>query len=293
MTTRTRLPGTPEPMLMLEGHKGVAIAADRWGDADRPLVILQHGGGQTRHAWKGTGEKLAEAGFLAYALDARGHGDSGWAVDGDYTQDSMVADLAVVADQIGDSAPVLVGASMGGGVSLCAVGERHVDSRALVLVDMAPQIEPDGAQRILDFMAQKPEGFESLEEVADAIAAYQPHRARPRVLDGLKKNVRLDENGRLRWHWDPDWLGVGRRGEIDIRHNRLQSAAEELAQLKVPTQLVRGGLSDVLSEAGAQSFLETCPHAEYVNVTDAAHMVAGDRNDLFTDAVVDFLNRTE
>lgn len=278
-------------MLTLQGHQGVGIAADRWGEDGRPLVLLQHGGGQTRHAWKGTGEKLAEAGFLAYALDARGHGDSGWAPDGDYQQDTMIDDLVAVAAEIGDTRPILVGASMGGGVSLCAVGEQRIDAKALVLVDMAPQIEEAGAQRILEFMRQRPEGFDSLEQVADAIAAYQPHRKRPRVLDGLKKNVRLDENGRLRWHWDPDWLGGGRRGEIDVRRERMQAAAESLAALNVPTQLVRGGLSDVLSEAGAQSFLDTCPHAEYVNVTDAAHMVAGDRNDLFTDAVVSFLNR--
>ena len=164
--------------------------------------------------------------------------------------------------------------------------------RALVLVDMAPQIEKEGAEKILAFMRQKPEGFNSLEEVADAIAAYQPHRKRPRVLDGLKKSVRLDENGRIRWHWDPDWLGGKRRiGEVDARWERLQTAAENLAKTKVPTLLVRGGLSDVLSEEGAQSFLATCPHAEYVNVTDAAHMVAGDRNDLFTSAVAEFLDK--
>lgn len=288
---RTRMPGTPAPMHMLEGHGGLPIAADAWGARKDPVVLLQHGGGQTRHAWKGTGERLAHAGFRAYALDARGHGDSGWAPDGDYQQDTMVDDLVAIASHLGDPHPVLVGASMGGGVSLCAVGEERIAARALVLVDMAPQIEAEGAQRILDFMRQKPEGFESLEEVADAIAAYQPHRPRPRVLDGLRKNVRLDEQGRLRWHWDPDWLGIDRRGEIDVRTERMQRAAEAVAQLEVPTLLVRGGLSDVLSEEGARQFLATCPHAEYVNVTDAAHMVAGDRNDLFTDAVTTFLRR--
>jgi len=291
LNNRTRLEGTPEPGIMLQGSAGVGIAADFWGEPDKPLVLMLHGGGQTRHAWKGTGEKLAQAGFRAYALDARGHGDSGWAPDGDYQQDTMIDDLVAVADELGSSDPILVGASMGGGVSLCAVGEEKMKARALVLVDMAPKIEPEGAQRIMDFMRQKPEGFDSLEEVADAIAAYQPHRARPRVLDGLRKNVRLDENGRLRWHWDPNWLGGGRRQEMDVRTERMQKAAERLAQLKVPTQLVRGGLSDVLSPEGAQDFLRTCPHAEYVNVTDAAHMVAGDRNDLFTDAVAAFLDR--
>ena len=280
-------------MVWLKGSDGIRIAADNWGRSDDPLVLLLHGGGQTRHAWKGTGEVLAGHGFRVYAIDARGHGDSDWAPDGEYHQDAMVDDLIEVVGELGEPHPVLVGASMGGGVSLCAVGEERVMARALVLVDMAPRIEPEGAGRILEFMAQKPEGFESLEEVAEAIAAYQPQRRKPRVLDGLKKNVRLDEDGRLRWHWDPAWMSDDKLGEIDARWDRLQTAAERLGQQRVPTQLVRGGLSDVLSEEGAADFLKTCPHAEYVNVTDAAHMVAGDRNDVFTDAVVSFLEKLQ
>lgn len=284
-----RLPGTPEPTLWLRGSGGLGIAADAWGEPGRPLVLLQHGGGQTRHAWKGTGEVLAGAGFRAVALDARGHGDSDWAADGDYEQEAMIADVAAVSHELGDPRPILVGASMGGGVSLCAVGEGHMQARALVLVDMGPRLEPQGTERIMAFMRQKPEGFESLEEVAAAIASYQPHRKRPRSLDGLRKNVRLDGDDRIRWHWDPAWL-TGKRTEVALRMERMQLAAERLAELRLPTLLVRGGLSDVLSEEGAQDFLRTCPHAQYVNVTDAAHMVAGDRNDLFTDAVVQFLN---
>ena len=290
MQTRRRLEGTPEPMVVLRGASGLGIAADYWGQPGDPLVLLQHGGGQTRHAWKGTGEVLARAGFLAYAFDARGHGDSDWDPEGDYGQDAMVDDLLAVMEQLSDAPPILVGASMGGGVSLCAVGEQRLSARGLVLVDMGPHIEPEGAQRIMEFMGQKPEGFASLEEVADAIANYQPHRPRPRVLDGLRKNVRLDETGRLRWHWDPAFI-QGKTSEISAREQRMQAAAECLASLQTPTLLVRGGLSDVLSEEGAQSFLATCPHSEYVSVTDAAHMVAGDRNDLFTNAVMDFLVR--
>ncbi len=292
MNSRRRLPGTPEPMWFLPGGEGLSIAADCWGRDEDPLVLLLHGGGQTRHAWKGTGEALAKAGLRTCSLDARGHGDSDWSPDGEYEQDAMVGDVVSVVEHLGDPRPVLVGASMGGGVALCAAGEGRIDARAVVIVDMAPRIEQAGARRIIDFMRQKPNGFGSLEEVADAIASYQPHRRRPRVLDGLKKNVRLDENNRMRWHWDPAWLGDKRRiGEIDARWERLQKAAEKLAELRVPTLLVRGGLSDVLSEEGAREFLETCPHAEYVNVSDAAHMVAGDRNDLFTQAVADFLRK--
>src|SRR5262249_54981244 len=156
-----------------------------WGDQQGPLVILQHGGGQTRHAWKGAGQALARAGYCAVSFDARGHGDSEWAPDGVYGQDAMVDDLVLLLEQLGGRRPVLVGASMGGGTSLVAVGEDRVDATALVLVDIAPRIEPGGVANINAFMSAKPEGFESLEEVADAIASYQPHRTRPKDLAGL------------------------------------------------------------------------------------------------------------
>lgn len=287
MAAGARLPGTPEPMHRWPGHGGVTIAGDSWGDPDGPLVLLQHGGGQTRHAWKGAGETLGAAGYHAVAFDARGHGDSDWAPDGTYGQDVMVRDLERVVEALGGRRPVLVGASMGGGVSLVAVGEDHVDATALVLVDIAPRVELEGVDNIRAFMEQKPEGFASLEEVADAIASYQPHRPRPRTLDGLAKNVRLGEDGRYHWHWDPRFR-TGRR-DLQHRQGRLEDCARAL---RLPTLLVRGGLSDILSEEGAQSFLELCPHAEYVNVTGAAHMVAGDRNDVFATSVIDFLTRT-
>ena len=164
--------------------------------------------------------------------------------------------------------------------------DTALDAAALVLVDMAPKLAPEGTQKIQDFMNQKPEGFDSLEEVAEAIANYQPHRKRPRTLDGLAKNVRLGADGKYHWHWDP--ARRHNRRMSDYRE-RLAKAADNLT---LPTLLVRGGLSDVLTEEGAQSFLEQCPHAEYVNVKNAAHMVAGDRNDIFADSVIEFLRRT-
>jgi len=281
-----RLPGTPDPMHRWPGAGGVTIAGDTWGDPAGPLVVLQHGGGQTRHAWKGAGETLGNEGYRVVAFDARGHGDSDWADPDAYGPDFMVADLCCVIDALGGRNPVLVGASMGGGVSLVAIGEGKVDASALVLVDIAPRIEPEGRREIQEFMNQKPEGFDSLEEVAEAIANYQPHRPRPRTLDGLAKNIRLGADGKYHWHWDP----ARRRGWRDdgAYRDRLSACADRLA---LPTLLVRGGLSNVLSEEGAQSFLRQCPHAEYVRVNNAAHMVAGDRNDNFAGAVIQFLHR--
>ena len=286
MSAGERLPGTPNPMHKWKSKGGIMIAGDTWGDPNGPLVVLLHGGGQTRHAWKGAGETLGNAGYHAVAFDARGHGDSDWADPDAYGPDFMVADLGCVSQALGAENPILVGASMGGGVSLLAIGEDKVAAKALVLVDMAPRIEPEGRRRIQEFMDQKPDGFDSLEEVAEAISNYQPHRKKPRNLDGLAKNVRLAANGKYRWHWDP-----ARRRAQTITPGYRQRLHDCADKLTLPTLLVRGGLSDVLSEEGAQSFLKQCPHAEYVSVKDAGHMIAGDRNDVFAGAVIEFLGR--
>lgn len=287
MSAGERLPGTPDPLYRWPGARGITLAGDGWGDSQGPLILLQHGGGQTRHAWKSAGEALGRAGYHAIAFDARGHGDSDWAQDGVYGQDIMVEDLLCLLDALGRKRPVLVGASMGGGTSLVAIGEDRVDATALVLVDIAPQIEMDGVKKIGDFMNHRPEGYDSLEEVAAAIGAYQPHRTPPKDLAGLAKNLRRGANGKYRWHWDPRFMTL--RRDMDKRTERLEACARAL---KLPTLLVRGGLSDVLSEAGARNFLELCPHSEYVNITGAGHMVAGDRNDIFGNAVIEFLSRT-
>ncbi|HJM20492.1 MAG TPA: alpha/beta hydrolase [Acidimicrobiales bacterium] len=278
-----RLEGAPEPHKMIPVGGGVSVAADMYGDCG-PLVILQHGGGQTRHAWKSAGQRLADAGYQAVSLDARGHGDSEWAPDGNYSNDVLVDDLVAVVEHFGQP-PILVGASMGGGTSLTAVGEGRVDALALVLVDTAPRIEVAGVRKIRDFMRQAPEGFSTLDEVAEAIANYQPHRKRPRTLDGLAKNVRLWPDGRYRWHWDPEFMQ--RKRSLSDRIPRQEDAAKNV---HCASLLVRGGLSDVLSEDGAQAYLKLVPHAQYSNVGEAAHMVAGDRNDIFVAAVLEFLS---
>jgi pimeloyl-ACP methyl ester carboxylesterase len=275
------------------GRDGNDLVADVEGDPAGPPVVLLHGGGQTRHSWGTTLETLAAQGWRAYSVDLRGHGDSAWAADGDYTLDAFAGDVAAIARVL--EAPALVGASLGGISSLAAIGERpdeHI-ARALVLVDVAPRIEEVGRNRIGAFMAEHvDDGFASLDEVADAIQGYNPHRPRPTNLDGLRKNMRQHDDGRWYWHWDPAFI-TGRLGGPDETRSslvdplRLQSAARGI---NVPTLLVRGRVSDLLSEEGARELLELVPHARFADVAGAGHMVAGDRNDVFNDAVVTFLD---
>jgi len=277
---------------MFVGRDGNRIAADAAGDPAAPPVVLLHGGGQTRHSWGTTLATLADKDWRAYSIDLRGHGDSEWAPDGDYTLDAFAGDVVAITQQVG-TRPALVGASLGGVASLAAIGESEAPiARALVLVDVAPRIEEQGRLRIGAFMAEHmDDGFASLDEVADAIQQYNPHRPRPSDLRGLAKNLRRRDNGRWYWHWDPAFIG-GRLGGTDetrsslIDPQRLGAAARRLT---IPTLLVRGRMSDLLSEQGAQELLAMVPHAQLVDVAGAGHMVAGDRNDVFDRAVVTFL----
>lgn len=269
-----------------EGTRGVRLRGDAWGPPERPTVLFLAGGGQTRHAWGNTAALVATRGWHAIALDLRGHGDSDWAPDEDYSLEAFVDDLEAVLATL-PQPPVLVGASLGGITGLLLAGERQPQAfRALVLVDIAPRMEADGVQRIVDFMRRHLDGFASLAEAAEAVAAYLPHRARPRDLSGLEKNLRRDGDGRYRWHWDPQFVLGPRRPDASQQPERLLAAAR---RLHIPTLLVRGRMSDVISHRSVAEFLAAVPHARYVDVADAGHMIAGDRNDLFSRAVLEFL----
>ena len=197
------------------------------------------------------------------------------------------ADLRAIMATL-NSKPVVVGASLGGMTALLTEGNAETSLMAgLVLVDIAPRVESKGVDRIVSFMRGKPGGFESLEEVADAIATYNPHRKRPKDLSGLKKNLRRTEDGRWHWHWDPRFM---RFGDTEARPPRDPAVLEKAARaLRIPTLLVRGKQSDLLSSEGAQLFLDQVPHAKFVDVSGAGHMVTGDKNDAFTQAVIEFL----
>jgi non-heme chloroperoxidase len=290
------VPPRPGPRLArIPVSPDLALAADVAGPDDGPTVVLLHGGGQTRHSWAGTFGVLADAGWRVTSVDLRGHGESDWDPDGDYSLDAFVDDVRAVSATL-PRPPVLVGASLGGITSMVAIAEAPDQSRvarALVLVDVAHRIEESGRDRIGAFMTASPDGFASLEEAADAIAAYNPHRPRPTDLSGLAKNLRQRDDGRWVWHWDPAFV-QGRFGSPDetrsslIGEDRLGEAADALT---VPTLLVRGRRSDLLSEDGARDFLARVPHAEYADVAGAGHMVAGDRNEVFNRAILEFLDR--
>jgi pimeloyl-ACP methyl ester carboxylesterase len=262
---------------------------DLVGEVNRPdrtsqgTVLLLHGGGQTRHSWRRTGGHLAASGWTTVSYDARGHGDSDYGVG--YAMDDFAQDISLVVEQLG-VVPLVVGASMGGLASLLALGELRTPAVGLVLVDITPSADQVGVRRVLDFMASAPHGFASLADAAAAIARYNPHRTRPASPEGLRRNLRRKADGRWYWHWDPRYLDYGDGHARLIPSERLLAATRNIS---VPTLLVRGAYSDVVSDDGIAALLGALPHAE-VSGARAGHMVAGDDNDVFASELLEFLS---
>jgi pimeloyl-ACP methyl ester carboxylesterase len=256
-------------------------------------VLFLHGGGQTRHAWSRSAGRLGD-GFHAIALDQRGHGQSDWSPEGAYSFADYAADAAAVAREIQRRTgipPVAVGASLGGIASLLALAEPGEPAfAALCLVDIVPDMRPEGVDAIQGFMrAHARDGFATVADAAEAVAAYLPHRPRPSSTEGLRRNLRLDPDGRWRWHWDPRFLDGPRTVNTDWERLRdlMLATAERLA---VPGLLVRGAFSELVSDEAAEAFLARARGMRSVSVAKARHMVAGDSNDAFLHAVRGFLD---
>lgn len=270
------------------GAGDIALVADAAGPVDGQPVLLLHGGGQTRGSWGAAVRALGAAGYHAVALDQRGHGESGWSDDGGYTLDRFADDLRSVAATF-DQAPILVGASLGGLASLLAAGEPpEADVAAVVLVDIVPWMERKGGEQVVGFMRGTGGGFATLDEAAEAIAGYLPHRPKRGNLEGLSRNLRRREDGRWYWHWDPAFVAPQDGWDFDAVNARLSDAARAIA---APLMLVHGTASEIVSDAGAARFRAMLPDAEIVPIAGAHHMVAGDDNDAFLGALLSFLDR--
>ena len=225
---------------------------------------------------------MARAGYYGLTFDLRGHGDSGWAADGDYLLEAYGRDVESII-QAFDRPIALVGASRGGQSALVGGSRRSDLVRLIMLADVAPYMVDDGVDDIRGFFRASDSGFASLEEAADALHA---HLGQPRLLDvsGLAKSMRKTD-GRLFWHWDPrttapEFLHPPSEGEALI-------AAARRAQS--PLVLVKAELSEIVSDESVRQFRSLAPQLEVEIAHGVGHMFTGDRNDAFADRLLHHL----
>ncbi len=285
MVSNTAQPASPAlASFSWTSHDGLPLAAAAGGPLGADTTaIFAHGFGQTRHSWQSTMLALGRAGFGSAAFDLRGHGQSGRnAPDTAYAVDQFIDDALSIRATL-STPPVWVGASMGGLVGLAAQA-RGAQFAGLVLVDVTPKWESAGVERILAFMGAHPDGFDDHEHASREIAAYLPHRRQRKSPADLAHLLVRGEDGRLRWHWDPrllqDLAGIA---------SHQDALAEAARSIDVPVLLISGGRSDLVSKATIDHFQTLVPHAHHVQLPEATHMVAGDDNDAFTRAVIDFI----
>jgi non-heme chloroperoxidase len=262
---------------------GVVLRGERQGPADAPLVILLHGGGQSRSAWRSAAGALAKAGLRTVSIDLRGHGHSDWSPDGDYAFGRHIADLVAVIEQLGSEA-VLIGASLGGHVSLLTAVARPDLVRGIVLADVTPFVDESIADDLRASLRAGTHGFATLDEAAATLARFgeQPPR-KPSAR--LREHLRDGPDGRLYWKWDPRIVEdrfVRHGGEGGL----FATAAERLS---VPTLVLRAEYSKITSPAQLSRFREVSPHIQVREIAGIGHMLTGDSNRAYTPAILEFL----
>ena len=255
-----------------------------WGEVGRPALVLLHGGGQNAFTWQRVADRFASR-YHVLAPDARGHGDSGWAPTGEYHLADFREDLHAFVDSLGLTDFVLAGMSMGGITALSFAGEYGDRLCGLMIVDVAPQVEQAGRDRILAFM-QGRESFESLEDAVAYAHAFNPRR-NPEVLrKTLPQNLRQRPDGRLQWKWDPAFISSARLTEERMLRPELWAAA---ARITCPTLVIHGTESDILSRGTGERLAATIPQGRLVSIAGAGHSVQGDNPHDLGDALERFL----
>jgi flavin reductase (DIM6/NTAB) family NADH-FMN oxidoreductase RutF/pimeloyl-ACP methyl ester carboxylesterase len=267
------------------------LTADVGGDRADPAVILLHGTGRTRHTWARTARDLVSAGRYVVALDLRGHGDSEWAGDGDYSLDAHIADLAAVIAELNVTA-TLVGHLAGGWIALAAareLGGQRGGANALILADVALRFGEAVRLRTRTLMMTAPEGFTSLEEAAAALGSHFPaERCQQRVAN-LQRSLRKHDDGRWHWHYDPAVIDSNNPKRISpVDNGRIEDAARAIA---VPTLCIRGRMGELLEPEQVEHLRTLVPHAECVTVQAAGPGVTAEAEEAFDAAIVSFLEK--
>ncbi len=253
-----------------------------WGHSSSPALVLLHGFGSHARSWDHVAVAMADR-FRVLALDQRGHGDSDRAPHGDYTVRAMAGDLQQFSDALCPGRFTLVGLSMGGRISIAYTAAHPGRVERLVLVDIGPEIAPEGLARIQTTVSNVPEELESAEQAYQVLRAAAPRYSEALLRHRLRHSFNRLPSGKLTWKYDKV-LRDQTRGTRDI-----PNLWPDLGRITCPTLIVRGAESDVLSPEIAKRMLETLKDGRLVEIADAGHTIPGDQPEAFIKAVRAFL----
>jgi len=268
--------GIALPEIVLPDEKQVLLRRMRfhyldWGIPGRPPMVFLHGGGLNAHTWDLVCASLRGERHCV-ALDQRGHGDSEWSPEMDYSTESQVGDLEAFVETLGLDRFVLVGMSLGGANAL-AWSARHSRRLAgLVLVDVGPETRAAGVRKIQAFTSEATP-LDSVDQFIDRALSFNPRRNRELLRRSLLHNLRQMPDGRFMWKYDQR-----HRGKVDPdaqarRRDLLWSAVDAV---ECPTLVVRGAQSDVFHDEDAERMTARLRQGRWVRVEGAGHTVQGD-----------------
>jgi esterase len=254
-----------------------------WGNEGLPPIVFLHGGALTAHTWDLCCLALRDD-FHCIALDQRGHGDSDWAPDADYSIAAQREDVRGFVDDLGIARFNLVGMSMGA-INALAFAIQYPQRLAhLVLIDAGPEVRRPGSRRIRDFVngSAKPE---TIEEIIERALAFNPRRDPEILRRSLMHNLRRQADGT--WSWKYDRRRFQQMGEAHAAERR--RLAETLANVTCPTLVVRGAESDVFHDEDAERLAQRLPDGRWVKIPRAGHTVQGDNPKDLAAALREFL----
>jgi esterase len=255
-----------------------------WGERGAPPIVLLHGGHQSAHSWDLVSLHLAEH-YHVLALDQRGHGDSEWARDVEYSNHTMSLDARAFLDAMELERPILIGHSMGGRNSLLLTKQDSSRLRALVIVDVGPELSDRGRTAIAGFVQENQE-FEDLEHFVANVRTYDPYRPREHIERTVKYNMLQRADGKFVSKCDsnPRRLGIV-RGAGPLENITLEDAKS----FDLPVLLIRGERSNILAPDAAERFRDALPRGQLVTVPNCGHNVHGQNTLGFIAALEEFL----
>jgi len=263
--------------------RGMSFHYVEWGAASAPPLLCLHGITQTAHSWDEVAADLARD-YRVLCFDQRGHGDSSWARDGNYTRQEMAADLDAITDLLGLRQFVLCGMSMGG-INSIAFTATHPDKvAALIVVDVSPEIQAKGVANIRSFI-QASDVLDSFEAFVERAHQFNPRRSLDNIRSRLSHNLKQLEDGRWTWKYDT----ALRSPDRGFQASALSNLWDDVRQIRCPTLIIRGGESDILSDESAAKMQAAVANSRLVTVPGAGHSVMGDNPADFVVAVRAFL----